>query len=137
MRRLYLRKGEITGEIMVCVVVNGNGLHHEAELTRMLKEALPTLASVVIKLQQGAHQCGVGEEMPHRLWFKYHQDQLCGAEIPCFPSLLFYQVNRGPKRNGFTCRRQNMRPSPAPRHFWTFTAEPEQSGFPQRTAFKS
>ena len=35
LRHLYMRLGEITDELMVCYVVNGNGLKQEDELVRM------------------------------------------------------------------------------------------------------
>lgn len=38
-----MRLGEITDELMVCYVVNGNGLKQEDELVRMLKDGLPNL----------------------------------------------------------------------------------------------
>ena len=94
MRRLYLRKGEITGEIMVCVVVNGNGLHHEAELTRMLKEALPTLASVVINSNRERTNVALGKKCRTVYGSSTIRDQLCGLEFHISP-LSFYQVNRG------------------------------------------
>lgn len=43
MRRLYLRMGEQSGQMLACVVVNGNGLHHEQELVEQLKAAVPAL----------------------------------------------------------------------------------------------
>ena len=45
---LYIRYGEKTGEVMVCLVVNGNGLKGEQELVRMLRETVPGLKSVVV-----------------------------------------------------------------------------------------
>ncbi|MEE0874650.1 MAG: TRAM domain-containing protein, partial [Ruminococcus sp.] len=41
LRHLYIRLGEVTDELMVCYVVNGNGLKQEDLLIKMLREALP------------------------------------------------------------------------------------------------
>ena len=44
LRHLYLRQAEATGETMACVVVNGNGVHKEDELVRLLRENVPGLS---------------------------------------------------------------------------------------------
>ena len=38
LRHLYMRRGEMSGEMMVCVVANGAALHEEALLVEMLRE---------------------------------------------------------------------------------------------------
>ena len=48
LRHLYIRLGEVTNELMVCYVVNGNGLKQEDILLKMLREGLPNLKTVVI-----------------------------------------------------------------------------------------
>lgn len=48
LRHLYMRIGECTGELMVCYVVNGNGLKREDLLLQMLRQDLPDLKTVVI-----------------------------------------------------------------------------------------
>ena len=40
MRHLYLREAGATGEVMACVVVNGNGLYHEDTLVKQLRLSL-------------------------------------------------------------------------------------------------
>lgn len=93
MRRLYLRKGESSGELMVCVVVNGNGLHHEAELISMLREALPSLASVVINSNRERTNVALGKKCRTVFGTDTIRDTLCGLEFHLSP-LSFYQVNR-------------------------------------------
>ena len=48
LRHLYIRYGEMTDELMVCYVVNGNGLKSEDLLVEKLKAKLPNLKSVVV-----------------------------------------------------------------------------------------
>lgn len=93
MRRLYLRKGEKTGQVMVCPVINGNGLHHEGELVSMLKEAVPGLSSVVINSQREKSNVALGKKC-RRIWgAETIEDVLCGLSFSLSP-LSFYQVNR-------------------------------------------
>lgn len=93
MRRLYLRKGEKTGELMACVVVNGNGLHHEQELVSALREAAPGLASVVINSNREKTNVALGKKCRTAWGTESIRDELCGLTFQLSP-LSFYQVNR-------------------------------------------
>lgn len=93
MRRLYLRRGEKSGEVMACVVVNANGLHHEQELAAMLKEAVPRLSSVVINSHRDKTNVALGRKCRTVLGSDVIRDTLCGLSFELSP-LSFYQVNR-------------------------------------------
>lgn len=94
MRRLYLRWGEKTGEVMACVVVNGNGLKHEPELVEALRKAVPGLASVIINSNRDRTNVALGRRN-RTVWGRgVIRDVLCGLEFEISP-LSFYQVNRG------------------------------------------
>ncbi len=93
MRRLYLRKGEKTGEIMACVVVNGNGLHHEQELVSRLREAVPGLVSVIVNSNREKTNVALGKKCRTVWGADTIQDELCGLRFRLSP-LSFYQVNR-------------------------------------------
>lgn len=93
MRRLFLRKGEVTGEVMACVVVNGNGLHHEDRLLDALREAVPGLKSVIVNSNRDRTNVALGRRC-RTVWGRGSiRDQLCGLEFEISP-LSFYQVNR-------------------------------------------
>ena len=93
MRRLFLRKAEATGEIMVCVVVNGNGLHHEAELAEAMRKAVPGLSSLVINSNTQRTNVALGRRC-RTIWGRDSiRARLCGLEFEISP-LSFYQVNR-------------------------------------------
>lgn len=93
MRRLYLRKGEMTGQILACVVVNGNGLHHETELVQALKQAVPGLASVVVNSNRERTNVALGQKCRTIYGMDTIEDTLCGLRFKLSP-LSFYQVNR-------------------------------------------
>lgn len=93
MRRLYLRRGERSGEVMACAVVNANGLHHEQELVSMLREAVPGLASVVINSNREKTNVALGKKCRTAYGSDTIRDSLCGLEFRISP-LSFYQVNR-------------------------------------------
>ncbi len=93
MRRLFLRKAEATGEIMVCVVVNGNGLHHEAELAEAMRKAVPGLSSLVINSNTQRTNVALGRRCRTVWGGDSIRDRLCGLEFEISP-LSFYQVNR-------------------------------------------
>ena len=93
MRRLYLRKGEMTGQILACVVVNGNGLHHETELVQALKQAVPGLSSVVINSNRERTNVALGQKCRTIYGMDTIEDTLCGLRFKLSP-LSFYQVNR-------------------------------------------
>lgn len=93
MRRLYLRKGEKTGETMACVVVNGNGLHHEQELVSALRAAVPGLASVIVNSNRERTNVALGKQCRTVWGSDTIQDHLCGLSFRLSP-LSFYQINR-------------------------------------------
>lgn len=92
-RHLYVRYGEGTGEVMVCLVVNGNGLKGERELAQMLQEAVPGLKSVVVNSNRDRTNVILGDKC-RVVWGQgYITDELCGLKFKISP-LSFYQVNR-------------------------------------------
>lgn len=47
-RHIVTRKGFKTGEVMVCIVINGDSLPHSQELVEALADSVPNLKSVVL-----------------------------------------------------------------------------------------
>lgn len=92
LRHLFLRKAEATGEIMVCVVVNGNGVHDEPGLVELLRRNVPGLKSVVVNSNREKTNVVLGKRC-RTIWGQDSiMDVLCGLKFRISP-LSFYQVN--------------------------------------------
>ena len=93
LRHLYIRLGEITDELMVCYVVNGNGLKREDLLVKMLREGLPNLKTVVINANREKTNVILGRKNRVIFGNGYITDVLCGLKFKISP-FSFWQVNR-------------------------------------------
>ncbi|WP_277669032.1 23S rRNA (uracil(1939)-C(5))-methyltransferase RlmD [Caproiciproducens galactitolivorans] len=93
LRHLYLRKANATGEVMACVVVNGNGVHYESELVNILKEKVLGLKSVIMNVNREKTNVVLGKECRTVWGSDTITDTLCGLNFHISP-MSFYQVNR-------------------------------------------
>ena len=92
LRHIYVRKGAVSGEIMVCLVVNGASLPREQRLVYALCREIPGLASVVLSVNTKNTNVVLGDTF-RTLWGKDEiQDELCGFTFRLSPRS-FYQVN--------------------------------------------
>ncbi len=93
LRHIYLRAAEISGEIMLCLVINGDALPHEAEIVRELTKKFSSVVSIMINKNTENTNVVLGKEY-RTLWGRdYIEDTLCGLRFRITaPS--FYQVNR-------------------------------------------
>ena len=93
LRHLYMRLGEVTNELMVCYVVNGNGLKREDMLIGMLKERIPNLKTVVFNSNRENTNVILGGKNRTAYGNGYITDMLCGLKFRISP-FSFWQVNR-------------------------------------------
>ncbi len=93
LRHIYIRTGEITGEIMVCLVVNGNGLKQEPILVERLTSEVSQIKSIVINSNREKTNVILGEKNRVAYGREYITDMLCGLKFKISPHS-FYQVNR-------------------------------------------
>lgn len=92
LRHLYIRYGEKTGEIMVCLVVNGDKIKCQEELVNSLKENIPKIKSVVINSNKEKTNVIIGTKNRSIFGEEYIVDNLCGLNFRISPNS-FYQVN--------------------------------------------
>ena len=93
LRHFYIRQGKQTGEIMVCVVINGNDLPHKDEFVNALKDALgKNLKSVVLNINTNKTNVVLGDKNILLYGSEYIYDILCGVRVRISPHS-FYQVN--------------------------------------------
>ena len=93
LRHLYIRYGEVTDELMVCYVVNGNGLKQEDLLVKMLREGLPNLKTVVVNSNREKTNVILGNKNRTVYGSGFIEDELCGLRFKISP-FSFWQVNR-------------------------------------------
>ncbi len=93
-RHLYIRKAMATGEIMVCLVINGDKVVAAKRLVEDLKEELgESLKTVILNINKKKTNVILSDECVNLYGDGYIYDILCGVKIRISP-LSFYQVNR-------------------------------------------
>ncbi len=92
-RHIFLRWGEKTGEIMVCLVINGRALPHADVLVSRLTERFPAIASVQLNHNTAKTNVILGQNGTVLYGKPTISDILCGVKVELSP-LSFYQVNR-------------------------------------------
>lgn len=98
LRHLYMRLGEVTNELMVCYVVNGNGLKQEDLLVQMLKSELPNLTSLIVNSNREKTNVILGNKNRTVYGKDYITDELCSLRFKISP-FSFWQVNRRQAEN--------------------------------------
>lgn len=93
LRHLYIRFGEATDELMVCLVINGKKLPLENELVGVLTKEVPDIKSIIINSNKEKTNVIVGKEFRTIYGNDYIEDILCGLKFRISPQS-FYQVNR-------------------------------------------
>lgn len=92
-RHIYLRIAEATGEIAVCLVINGYELKSKEELVKILTDGFPQIKSISLNINTDKTNVILGKTT-NIIWGKeYITDILCGVKVQISP-MSFYQVNR-------------------------------------------
>jgi len=91
-RHIYLRRGEVTGEILVCLVSAWEKLPGEKALAVRLRERFPEVAGVVLNYNSRRDNVILGDSCRTLAGEGVIRDVLCGIEVSLSP-LSFYQVN--------------------------------------------
>lgn len=91
-RHLYLRWGESTGQVMVCLVVNGRRVPQPQLLVSMVLAACPCVTSILVNSNTKRTNVILGKETQVLFGAPSIRDVLAGVEVEISP-LSFYQVN--------------------------------------------
>lgn len=92
LRHLYLRMGERTGEVMLCLVLNGEKLPFEKEFVETFTEKYNCIRSIQINKNTKNTNVVLGNKYRMLYGERYIEDILCGVRFRITPES-FYQVN--------------------------------------------
>ncbi len=90
-RHVLVRYGFSTGELMVCLVVNGTSIPDPWDLVRTLRE-IPGMKSISLNVNQKRTNVILGEEL-HLLWGTGHITDRIGDLVFQISPFSFFQVN--------------------------------------------
>ena len=91
LRHIYVRRGAVSKQVLVCLVVNGRKLPHVDALIERLK-AVPGFTTLVLSVNTKAGNAVLGDEFITLYGPGYIEDTLCGLNFRLSPRS-FYQVN--------------------------------------------
>lgn len=93
LRHIYLRTGEKTGQIMLCLVINAQKLPYSSELVEMIREKFPSVTGILLNVNTRNTNVVLGDRFITLWGNDYIEDELCGLRFRISPQS-FYQVNR-------------------------------------------
>ena len=91
LRHIYVRRGAVSGQILVCLVVNGRALPKPEALVERLK-ALPGFTTLVLSVNTKKGNTILGDEFITLYGPGFVEDTLCGLRFR-LSARSFYQVN--------------------------------------------
>ena len=91
LRHIYVRRGAVSGQILVCLVVNGEKLPHPEALVERLKK-IPGFTTLVLSVNTKKGNAVLGDRFRTLYGPGYIEDTLCGLRFRLSPRS-FYQVN--------------------------------------------
>ena len=91
LRHIYVRRGAVSGQVLVCLVINGQRIPRPEELIKRL-EKVPGFTTLVLSLNTKKGNAVLGNEFVTLYGPGYIEDTLCGLTFRLSPRS-FYQVN--------------------------------------------
>ncbi len=91
-RHIYLRKGNYSGEVMVCLIVRKNISRQLNGLCRSITEKFPEIKSIIMNINPHKTNVITGEKCVTLWGNDTISDTMCGNKIEISP-LSFYQIN--------------------------------------------
>lgn len=93
LRHIFVRHADATGQVMVCLVVNGSRLPQKDALITALREQIAGLHSVALNENTRRGNAVLGDKTQILWGAETITDELCGLRFQISPRS-FYQVNR-------------------------------------------
>lgn len=93
LRHLYLRNAQMTNEIMLTFVINGDNLPYLDELIKRITNDFPQVKSIQLNINKKDTNVILGDKCICIYGQEHITDILCGIKVRISP-LSFYQVNR-------------------------------------------
>ncbi len=92
-RNIYLRHGEASGDVMLCLVIGTDRLEKEEKFCSFIKEKCPSVTGILLNINKKNTNVILSDDY-RLLWGKdYITDTLCDRDFRISKSA-FYQVNR-------------------------------------------
>ena len=91
LRHIYVRRGAVSGQVLVCLVVNGQRLPHTQELINRL-QAVPGFTTLVLSVNTKRGNTVLGDTFLTLYGPGYIEDTMCGLSFR-LSARSFYQVN--------------------------------------------
>jgi len=91
LRHIYVRRGAVSGQVLVCLVINGRKLPHAQDLIDRL-QAVEGFTSLVLSVNTKSGNAVLGEEFITLYGKGFIEDTLCGLTFRLSPRS-FYQIN--------------------------------------------
>lgn len=91
LRHIYVRRGAVSGHVLVCLVINGDSLPKAEALISRLKQ-VPGFQTLVLSVNKRKGNAVLGDQFLTLYGPGYIEDTLCGLNFRLSPRS-FYQVN--------------------------------------------
>ena len=105
LRHLYMRIGEKTGQIMLCIVINGDKMPCESKFVEFINEKYNCISSIQINSNIKNTNVVLGDKYRVIFGERYIEDVLCGVRFRITPES-FYQVNHDGAEMLYTIAKQ-------------------------------
>lgn len=92
LRHVYLRRGEVSGQILLTLVINGSSLPHSDELCEIIKSKFAMVSGLLLNVNVKNTNVVLGEKYILLFGEDYIKDTLSSVELKLSPAA-FYQVN--------------------------------------------
>ena len=102
LRHIYLRMGQVSGEVMLCLVINGEKLPHADKFVPYITSKFKGIVSLLLNVNKKNTNVVLGDKYINLYGRDYIEDILCGLKFRISPES-FWQVNRDGAEKLYEC----------------------------------